>query len=164
MNDNVLNQFLITQHGKAEEFNAASDIARVRPIGGWPPRHYFADFQCRTLVKQPDGEVAIANHAAVGIYFPPDYLIRAHTAQVLTLIGPSNVFHPNIKGPAICIGRMQPAMDIVSLLYQIFETLSFLTFSTSDALDPVAAAYVRQHLNLFPTDNRPLCRPKAIAR
>jgi hypothetical protein len=144
-----------------------SDLLRLNPLDGPIPQHYIADFRCTGLVLLATGEVEEANSFHVGIFFPEDYLRRAEPFEVLTWLGPPNIFHPNIRCRsgsmglgAICVGRLTPGMRLVDLLYQCFEIITFnkVTMREDDALNHAACAWARQNQSRFPVDRRPLKR------
>lgn len=166
MTDRIIHDFLARQLAEALVLANHSDILQLQPLGGRPPQHYLATFHCQGLVQQRDGRITTASQFAVGIYLPSDYLRRAEPAEVLTWLGPLNVFHPNINGSKrlICIGRLEPGTELVSILYQVFEMIVFRKFNTRDPLDPTACAWTRSQAKNFPTDPRPLRRPSNLAR
>ncbi|MGQ0734260.1 MAG: hypothetical protein ACT4QD_11455 [Acidobacteriota bacterium] len=162
--DKVLNGFLTQQLAEGTELAASSDLLRLTPCDGPLPRHYLAEFRCKGLVQLATGEIAERDHFVIGVSFPSDYLRRAHPAEVLTLLGPQTVFHPNVRGSAICVGRLKPGTRLVDLLYQCFEILTYVkvTMREDDALNREACAWARSHDDRFPIDRRPLKR-RAIA-
>jgi hypothetical protein len=113
-------------------------------------------------VRTASGDVTEANRFAVGIAFPHDYLRRADPFQVLTWLGPRNVFHPNIsdRAPFICVGRIAPGMPLVDLIYQLHEIITFnkATVCEDDALNHDACAWARHNQHRLPVDTRPLKR------
>jgi hypothetical protein len=119
------------------------------------------------LVLLRSGQVQEARHFQVGIYFPSDYLRRAEPGEVLTWLGPPNIFHPNVRCRdrsmgigSICIGRLTPGMRLVDLLYQCFEIITYnkVTMREDDALNHAACVWARNNQSRFPVDRRPLKR------
>ena len=160
MNDPIFEAFLRRQHSQGMELASQSDLVQLLPVmeGSEPPRRYVARFFCTTLVRQGDGVVTEASESAVGIYFPSDYLRRIGPLQVLTMLDPAGIFHPNIRWPAVCTGRIVPGMELVDLLYQMFEILTYHNWASHDAMDPVAASWARNNQDRLPVDRRPLKR------
>ena len=158
--DPVLQGFLTRQLDEGMALAAASDLVRLTPCDGPPPRHYLAEFRCKGLVQRPAGDVVEGDRFVVGISFPSDYLRRAYPAEVISLLAPLNVFHPNIRGSAMCIGRLKPGTRLVDLLYQCFEILTYVkvTMREDDALNRDACRWARSHVDRFPVDRRPLKR------
>jgi hypothetical protein len=113
-------------------------------------------------VRATDGAVRESDRFEVGITFPPDYLRRIDPFEIVTWLGPRNVFHPNIsdRGPFICVGRLAPGMPLVDLLYQVFEIITYqkVTMREDDALNADACAWARRHRDRLPIDRRPLKR------
>ena len=162
MSDVILRSFLERQLQEGLELDRASDLLDLFPMSDSPPDKYVATFHCRGLMREPSGKIAEANLFKVGVWFPSDYLRRAEPAQVLTWLGPRQVFHPNIsdRAPFICIGRLSPGTPLVDILYQVFEivTYSKVTMREDDALNRAACAWARENQDLFPVDRRPLKR------
>jgi hypothetical protein len=160
--DPVLQAFLARQYEEGMALAAASDLLDLQPIDGPPPQRYLARFRCKGLVRSPDGTIAEADRFEVGIWFPSDYLRRVEPWQVLTWLGPANVFHPNIgeRLPAICVGRLVPGTPLADLLYQCFEIITYtkVTMREDDALNHAACAWARDNRHRFPIDRRPLKR------
>ena len=162
MQDRIFNGFLTRQFTEGMALAAESDLLALHAEPASPPQRYVARFACRGLVRLDDGTVSEADAFAVGIYFPPDYLRAAHPLQVLTWLGPRNVFHPNIsdRAPVICIGRITPGTALVDLCYQCFEIITYqkCTMREDDALNAVACTWARSNQHRFPIDARPLKR------
>ncbi len=166
MSDPIYTAFLQRQQEDGMALAAASDLLELFPLDGTPPERYVARFRCRGLVRTRAGAVVEADRFEVGIWFPSDYLRRAEPAEVLTWLGPMNVFHPNILGwpPAICVGRLVRGTPLVDLLYQCFDLITWrkVTMREDDALNRDACAWARDNRARFPVDQRPLKR-RAIA-
>jgi hypothetical protein len=160
--DPIFAAFLRRQEADAAALTAASDLVEVRPVDGSPASRYLVTLRCRGLVRPVDGEPRIAEGAAVGIWFPPDYLRRADPFEVLTWLGPPHVFHPNIgqRTPAICIGHVAPGAGLAELVGRIFDVVTCrkVTVREDDALNPAACGWARENLRRFPLDDRPLRR------
>jgi hypothetical protein len=165
MNDPVLTAFLERQYRDAMALAAASDLLRLVPLGGDPPRKYLADFRCKGLVKAPDGSIVEAERFVVGIWLPDDYLRTADPFTVLTWLEPRAIFHPNVSdvAPFLCVGHLAPATPLVDLLYRVFELVTFnrVTMVETNALNQEACAWSRRNLHRFPIDRRPLKRRAA---
>jgi hypothetical protein len=161
MIDRILDAFLRQQHKEAMALSEESDLIRLFPVGQ-PPNRYVVQLQCTGLVQQETLEVVEANRFEVGIQFPADYLRTANPFQVMTWLGPPNVFHPNIATNAsvICVGRVAPGTGLVDLIYQVFEIVTWrkVTMREDDALNRAACQWARQHPDRFPVDRRPLKR------
>jgi hypothetical protein len=161
MPDKILNGFLARQREQGLALAAGSDLLDLAPIGATANR-YVATFRCRGLLEKRPGEIVEADCFQVGIRFGANYLRSADTFETLTWFGPHNVWHPNIsnEAPFICIGRLAPGTDLVDILYQVFEVITWnkVTMLESDALNRAACQWARAHRDRFPVDRRPLKR------
>ncbi len=161
MTDKVFEYFLRRQFDEGKALAAASDIVRLVPVDGAPPNRYLVAFQCEGLVRWRDGEVRQAREFHAGIYFAPDYLRTVRPGEVVTMLFPDDIWHPNILGPAICLGGIAPGMSIVDLLHQIYEILSYQNWASHDGLNPAACEWARNNQDRFPLERRPLRRRPA---
>jgi hypothetical protein len=168
MRDRIFEGFLQYQFEQGTKLASESDLLELIPGPGQPPNRYLARFHCRGLVRLENGEISEADRFEVGISFLRDYLRRCDPFQVLTWLGPPNVFHPNIaeRGAAICVGRLAPGTGIVDLLYQVFEIITYnkVTMREDDALHRAACAWARRNQHRFPIDRRPLKKRAAALR
>jgi hypothetical protein len=159
MSDAVFDAFLREQFRQGMALAGQSDLISLAPMEqGAAPSFYVATFFCKGLIQKADGEIAAAQEFHVGLSFPPDYLRRVAPLQVLTWLDPPNVWHPNIRPPAICVGHIAPGTELCDLLYQVFEIVTYANWASHDALNPDAAQWARNHQELFPLDRRPLKR------
>lgn len=165
--DPVLESFLIHQRQEGMALAAASDLLGLQPIGDAVPARYIAEFSCRGLAREPGGRIVESNRFTVGIWFPSDYLRRADTFTVLTLLGPRSCWHPNISArtPHICAGFLTPGTALVDILYQCFEIFTWnkVTMDEINALNAAACGWARRNQHRFPIDRRPLKRSSAAA-
>lgn len=158
MNDPVLANFLTTQRERGERLASESDLLSLHALPGDPPNKYIARFTCRGLVRDADGRVVEADEWHVGIWFPEDYL-RAKSPFVVTLLAPSNAFHPNIEGRRhqLCIGDIEPSTTLDVILQRCFDVITgnVVNMDERNAWDPVACAWARRNRHRFPVDTRP---------
>jgi hypothetical protein len=166
--DPVFKAFLKKQFEEGLMLAQNSDILTLKPMGPQPVQHFLACFSCKGLVRGPGLTVSEANKFVAGISFPDDYLRRAQVPEVVTLLEPVNFHHPNGRFPFLCIGHLSPGQSLSSLIYQIYEMITYHRFNLTDALNQEACAYARANLHRFPLDRRPLRRvtragPTAIA-
>lgn len=166
MSDPVFQAFLAEQFRQGQKLVEQSDLVRLKPMDTSEglPTFYIAQFLCKGLVCSPEGTLAEASEFLVGISFPPDYLRRADPMRVLTWLDPVHIWHPNIRPPAICAGRIAPGLGLVDLVYQCFEMITYTNFAAHDALNAAAAQWARRHQLLFPIDRRPLKRREVSLR
>jgi len=162
MTDRVLTAFLERQLAEGMALAEASDLLRLIPLPGDPPRKYIADFRCKGLVKSAAGEIVEAERFVVGIWFADGYLREVDPCTALTWLEPHTIFHPNVSagGPFICLGRIGPGTSLVELAYRCFELLTYnkVTMREDDALNREACAWARHNLHRIPVDRRALKR------
>lgn len=166
--DRIFEGFLQRQFEEAVGLACDSDLLALSPIEGIPPFRYVARFHCKGLVEAAPGHIVQAEQFDIGIWFPSDYLRHANPFQVLTWIGPRNVWHPNVGPPpvspvdpmVICVGRLAPGTPLIDILYQCFEIITFnkVTMREDDALNKPACVWARANQHRFPIDTRPLKR------
>ncbi|MGA2267797.1 MAG: hypothetical protein ABSH44_04930 [Bryobacteraceae bacterium] len=158
--DPVLRAFLERQAEEGRALAQASDILELEclPTG----QHFVAHFNCRGLVKEPNGVVREAESFHLGVFFGSDYLRAVSPYETLTLLGPLNTYHPNVAfgAPFICVGHIAPGTALVDLLYQAYEILTYqkLTPREDNAMNKEACRWARANQERFPIDRRPLKR------
>jgi hypothetical protein len=162
MTDYIFSSFLEEQEADALAMARESDLLEVEPVGTRPYQHYLLRFRCKGLVHE-GGRIVEAERFEVGVYFPADYHDRVNPAEVLTLLGPVNVFHPNVRFPFICPGNIWRGMPIYDLALQVHEILTWNKYNMNefDALSPAVCKWARQHVDRFPIDDRPLLNRRA---
>ncbi len=155
--DEILNNFRETQRIKGLQLAADSDVLDLAPIDD---QHYIATFACKGLVRDASGEVRVHDQFGVGIRFADDYLRRVNPAEVLTWLGPNEIWHPNIGPPFVCLGTIVPGTPLVDLLHRCFEVITYqnVTMREDDALNHSACAWARRNRERIPVDSRPLKR------
>jgi len=162
--DPIFTAFLAAQLAEGMALAAASDRLELLPGQGDPPDRYIARFRCTGMIRTRSGEIVEADDFQVGIWFPPNYLRGpVEPLEIVSLLWPTTVFHPNVRAPFICVGRLNPGAPLVDLLYQIYEILSYQRVNPREdnALDLKACIWARTEraLGRFPVDRRPLKRP-----
>jgi hypothetical protein len=160
MADPILTAFLRKSHTAAMALAAASDRLVLIPEPGEIPQRYIAEFHCHSLVRLDSGEITVAEFFRIGIAFHDDYLkSRPNTMRLLTWLEPeAGIWHPNVAAPFVCPGDLRMGTDLVGILFQLYEILTYQKFATADCLNPVAAEFARANLSRFPIDPRPLRR------
>ena len=153
--DKILEHFLETQRRDALALAEASDLLELVPID---LQRYGAIFHCRGLVREASGEVREHDRFAVGIWLPETYLRDANPAQILTWLDPAEVWHPNIRPPYLCLGKITPGTPLVEILHRCFELITYqdVTMREDDALNGPACVWARRHRDRFPIDGRPI--------
>lgn len=158
MSDPILQAFRAQQLVAAKALAERGDILKLRSLDpGAAPSAYHVTFHCKTLVL--DGtEVREADRVEVGFFIPPDYLERVDPVRTVSILNPFNIFHPNVLGPVICIGRMTPGTELTDLIYQVYEIVTFQKYATHDSLNKRAAQWCRNNHARLPLERRPLKR------
>jgi len=162
-NENIFREFLERQYAEGMALAGQSDILKLIPMGGSPPQSYIAEFACKGLVQNEKGEIVEFDRFAAAIAFPDDYLRRLdHHFPVAAYLGPHpRPWHPNLRGPYICID-IKPGTELVPILYGLFELFSWRLMNLADnGLNLAATQWARaQDPKRFPLDRRPLKRRK----
>ena len=149
-----------TQEGLA--LAADSDILKLMPMSGPGSDRYIAEFNCRGLVQNDQGEIVEFNRFAVGIWFPENYLRSVDVGMVVSYLGPApRPWHPNIRPPFMCL-HITPGTPLVSILHSCYELFTWALKNTGDeGLNHAASQWARQQdPSWFPIDRRPLRRRK----
>ena len=148
MADHILEGWLRNQLEEGLALAASSDLVQLLPLSGDPPQKYLVEFRCKGLVER-DGQAVETNRFITGIWFPPDYQRRVNPYQVITLLEPRNLWHPNYdpKQRVICIGDIPPGTSLTSIIYQLFEIFTYqrVTMREDDALNWLACAWARKN-------------------
>jgi hypothetical protein len=155
MSDPVLEGFLKRQLAEGLALAAQSDLFELLPQD---LDRYIAIFRCKGLVRGADGAVVEASEFHVGIWFPSDYCRHADPFKVLTWLYPFNAWHPNIRPPLICVGKIPPATELCDLVYQCYEVITYQNWASHDGLNGGACQWARNNQDRLPVDRRPLKR------
>lgn len=160
MTDRILQAFLERQLAEGMALRAQSDLFDLMPIDPPAPTKYIVRFHSRGLVRAAGGEIVEANLFDVGIRFGPDHLRSVVPFELVTWLAPREAFHPNLRPPFLCIGRVAPGIGLVDLIYQIFEVIGYVkaTMREDDALCHEACVWSRENQHRFPIETRPLKR------
>ena len=158
MVDPVLRTFLAGSHEQLAGFLEQTDTVKLLAARGDPPVAYrFAFVDIEHLVRRPVGQVATSSGPVeVAVRFPSDYLRAGdlHLGLRVVAVVTPDVFHPNIRPPAACLGdEFRPGTTIVEVVRLVYEILSYqnVTPDERNAFAKDACRYVREH-------------PEAIAR
>jgi len=158
MNNRIRTGFLEAQEREGRALEAASDIFSLETLGPSPHQRFVARFELRTVVLADGAPREADGVCAVGIWLAPEYHLRVVVPQVLTFLGPRELFHPNVKGPFVCLGDLVPGTPLAELVFRIHAVLSYRNYGLRRPLNGAAAAWARRNLDRFPTDTRPLKR------
>ena len=162
MRDLVREGFLRRVFEEAQAYAAGSAIFRVQPCMGDPPFAYLATFNAPCYVRRSSGVVELDRAGfTIGIAFPPNYLQLpvVPSPEVLHFLGPRDVWHPNVRWPFICIGRIAGGTSLIELALRCYELTTFQRKANPtewDALNPEACQWARSHWPVEPTCRLPL--------
>ncbi len=156
--DRILASWLRRQESDWQAFADQTDLVIIIPDDAESPcRRFVAQFMCKGLIRQLNGEIVEADHFVAGIYFGEDHLRQINPVQMVWMLTP-NVWHPNVYGPALCTGHLRPGVGLIDILYQIHSILTYQNLNLVDFLNPQAADWARENMSRFPIDSRPLKR------
>ena len=147
----------------SKQASLLGELARLNPglLGIRQPaaNAWFLELHCKGLIRQPGHEVQERDCFHVGVLLSPDYLRRVEPTTVSMLT--PHVWHPNVNGPAMCLGRIRPATPISDLVIQIVEILCYLNYTPveHDALNAEACQWARNHTGRFPLERRGIHLP-----
>jgi hypothetical protein len=155
--EDILGLFLVQQEEEGMALAGASDVLDLQRLD---ERRFVASYHCKGFVRTESGAVREHDRFGVGIRLPESYLRLANPAEILTWLGPEEIWHPNISPPFVCVGDIAPGTPLVDLLHRCFELITYqnVTMREDDALNGAACAWARQHSDLFPLDLRPIKR------
>jgi hypothetical protein len=160
--DLVFQSFLERQSEDVRALAAASDIVDVLPMGPPPAQRFMARFRCTGLVRDAHGQIVEANEFLTAIWLPDDFLRRLSPVEIVTIVHPLGVFHPNVPDglPFMCLGDLRPGTPLVDIIFQIFEILTYQNFTCREdrALSHAACQWTRNNLARLPLDRRSLKR------
>lgn len=109
---------------------------------GDPPEDYEVMFSVPGIALSPERRPVVRNTHRAHIYLHLDYPRRP---PVVTWLTP--VFHPNLLGPdqhgGVCIGSWSASEGLADLCARLAELVSYQSFNVDDALNPLAADWVR---------------------
>lgn len=161
MNNPIWRSFLEQQYAASVELAAHSDVMTIHPLANaiGPPTRYIARYRCTSILRGADGQIGPAeSECAVGITLAEDHLRYVDPLRVVTWLGPSNIVQPNLRPPFACVGHVFPGIELVDLLYSVYEMICYFNWASDDALNEEAAAWARRHQHLFPVERRTLRR------
>ncbi|HEY0071911.1 MAG TPA: ubiquitin-conjugating enzyme E2 [Chloroflexia bacterium] len=148
---------------RIERLQALSPFIRYRAISQLPglvPDRYEVSFSC-TGLRRDGGDIVETQNHRVLIYFHAEY-----PTQQPRLAWMTPIFHPNIKGPRVCLGRSwTPAMTLDELCIILGEMIQYKLFNLDDPLDADAAevihAVIESRPDIMPIDKRNMLLPDA---
>lgn len=115
----------------------------------------------RTLVRAGDAPRVATRDFMVVLGCPPQWPFDRSARLLPVVLTPDDFVHPNSDGHALCLDLAGVLPEqLPALLYDNFR---LRRFRLDHPVDPAAAAFVRTHRELCPTDPRPLVGTGAAA-
>ena len=162
-NDPVFQSFLESSMEGAQSLTRESDLVSILPFPPFPSTRYLAMFQCDSLAGHPAIGLRNPGRISAEIHFPPNYLRELRTEEIVTLMGPGDLWHSNVRAPFVCVGDMAPGTPLVDIVTQLFEIFTYQNVNLTEGFNREAAEWARSRVDEFPVDSRPLRRPKVQA-
>lgn len=107
---------------------------------GTPPERYLVEIRTIGLAVEGDRIVTRSSHEC------EVYLHQSYPRRPPVVTWKTPVLHPNLLGPerngGVCIGGWSASESLADLVRRLVSLVSYRTFSTADALDTDAAAWV----------------------
>ena len=155
--DDVMTDFLRNTRDEFVSRSAQGGLLEHASLGLREPWLWRLTFHTRGLIRGVDGEVRPVERHVVALRFLPDYLRHVNKFQTLALLEPRDVFHPNLRPPAICL-NIEPGMSLLEIAESLHRLFSWQVrqLAENDAFNPDACAWGRAHLDELPTDKRRL--------
>lgn len=122
----------------------------------------FVQFDTKTLVKLPGGEVESVGPVLTGIRYHQSFQSKAPVPwEIVTVVFPMPVYHPNVNvGGGLCLGKPQANVPMDLILHTTWAAIvlntRLVTTTNWRVFNPDAAAYVRSHTDQFPLTQRGL--------
>lgn len=157
MPDQIFRAWCVENADDALALAAASDVFELQQLA---LNRFVANFSCRTLVCEPDGEPCETTGVRVGFFFDPEHLRKVDPQTLITILQPTNIWHPNGIGPFLCIGAVLPGASLSQILYRTYDVLTFNNYAPNefDSLNSHACSWARRNQDRFPLESRPLKR------
>jgi hypothetical protein len=155
--DAVMSDFLVNVRDELRQRLRPGSLLDAADLGTSLPWLWRLTFATRGLARGADGALRSVDSHVVVVRFPPDYLRRVNRFEVLHLLEPVDVFHPNLRPPHVCLEVYpgEPLVEVCEGLHALFSW-RLRQLAETDALNPEACAWGRAHLADLPVDDRPL--------
>lgn len=155
--DDVMTDFLRNMRDEFVARCAQGGLLEYASLGLREPWLWRLTFHTRGLARGIDGAIRPVERHVVAVRFLPDYLRHLNKFQMLALMEPRDVFHPNLKPPAICL-NLYPGMTLLEIAESLHRLFAWQVrqLAEIDAFNPDACVWGRSHLDELPTDTRRL--------
>ena len=131
-------------------------LVEVSPLRGRPPEAYEVRYHVRGLELEAASQRPRVRTEHVAHLYLQDTYPREKPQCVMQ----TPCFHPNI-GSYICIDDYWAAGErLADIIIHIGEMIQYQNYNPKSPLDPVAARWAAQNVNLFPVGNENLYQPE----
>jgi hypothetical protein len=118
-------------------------------------------FNTKTLVRRQDGTIDRAGPVVIGIRYHRRFLTEVpHPMEIVTVLEPRSIFHPNATAATFCLGHPPVGITIETVVNQVFAGLMFnmniVNTLPGQIVNPEAANYVRSTAKQFPLTRKGL--------
>jgi hypothetical protein len=137
--DPIFEMFLRRQHEEAGALNEASDVTR---LGALDAQRFVLELDAPCLVREGT-EVSLARGCVAMIFFSSSYLRERRPREVVAVIRPQHLWHPNAAPPHVCLGALRPGASLIDLTFQLYEVITFQRYSLKDPLSREATEWMR---------------------
>lgn len=155
--DTVTRDFLFESFFELKRHCARGGLLEFVSLGRTVPWLFRLTFHTRGLIRRDENEVTVNDRHVVALRFLADYLSHADRFAMLRLLEPTDsMFHPNVANGGICV-QVYPGEPLVTICQSLHDLFRWRLrqFDERDALNPVACAWGREHVDQ-PVDDRPL--------
>ncbi len=109
-----------------------------------------------TLVRSPNGQIALAGPVIAGIRYHQRFLSTPpHPMEIVTVLGPPGLFHPSGgSSGGLCLGHPMVGLTISQILHQFWAAvnlnMSIVNTVPGQVINREAADFVRANAHRFP--------------
>jgi hypothetical protein len=153
--ETLLLRHLVHQRETSLAFADGCENLELEPLA---LNRYRASFMCETLLETAERVRKRPTKVVTEIWFPRTYLRRVDSMQIISVLEPLNIFLPNVRPPAICIGKLNPGAPLVEIISRVWEVLAGQNVMPNefDALNAAACSWIRNNPECLPLDPRSL--------
>ena len=140
-----------------QRYERASQVLEVFGIQEFPDEvRVVLKLDTPTLVRAPNGHIALAGPVVVGIRYHERFLSTApHPMEIATVLEPPGMHHPNAgRSGGICLGKPVVGISMESILNQLWAAVTFnmsiVNTVSGEVVNREAADFVRANAHRFP--------------
>jgi hypothetical protein len=150
-----------------QKYERASQVLEVFGIQEFPDElRAVVKLDTPTLVRAPDGRIAMAGPVVVGIRYNEQFLSTApHPMEIATVLDPPGIYHPNAgRSGGFCLGKPVVGISMESILNQLWAAVTFnmsiVNTISGEVVNREAADFVRANVHRFPLRHEGLLEAK----